>query len=553
MAPGKTRKTTFSRPLFGQLNHQQAKIHIAKPVMMIYFLGLFGVALLTVHGESRLPSLLDKVNMYIGTSYSHNVSDNHDYGNTMLNIGVPFAHTPWSAQTRSSENKCESPYYYFDPKWRGMRRTHWMSGSCVIDYGTASILPSLTLDLQEALNYHSMNHSNEEAHLSYYKMFLQESNIEVEAASNNAAGIFRSRLMTTPAGPSRSAPTSEYYYLLFLASDSMYNQSSVEVKKGSDQEVESVVVHSPVHRWYQSRGEYANFDGHHVFKINRAPVEYGIIHGYASIDSIDSVVIEANATFGTSSNNGPAVVYLKFRASDGDVTVATACSFISADKAEFNLYAELNNVQNNPLPDRNDDSLFDLHTLVDHTSTVWEKQLASFQVGLSVHAEDTSAFEEYHNNTVVFYTALWHSLLLPRVISDADGAYWSFTDNNRTLQYTQPSSQSQAHMQGVKERKEGEKRECDKSLSFGQYYDDFSMWDIFRAQVRYMFLHFLPIRLSMSVSICIYIYMVRIEVCTCCILLLTVYNNQPPSIMTISYSISPSLFLFLFKRCHYCT
>ncbi len=461
--------------------------------MMIYFLGLFGVALLTVHGEGRLPSLLDKVNMYIGTSYSHNVSDNHDYGNTMLNIGVPFAHTPWSAQTRSSENKCESPYYYFDPKWRGMRRTHWMSGSCVIDYGTASILPSLTLDLQEALNYHSMNHSNEEAHPSYYKMFLQESNIEVEAASNNAAGIFRSRLVNTP-GPSRSTHTSEYYYLLFLASDSMYNQSSVEIKKGSDNAVESVVVHSPVHRWYQSRGEYAHFDGHHVFKIKRAPVEYGIIHGYASTDS---TVIEANATFGTSSKNGPAVVYLKFRASDGDVTVATACSFISADKAEFNLYAELNSVQNNPLPERRYDSLFDLHTLVDQTSSIWEKQFASLQVGPSVHAKDTSAYEEYHNNTVVFYTALWHSLLLPRVISDADGAYWSFTDNNRTLQYTQPSSQSQAHMQGVKER---EKSECDKSLTFGQYYDDFSMWDIFRAQVRHMFFVFV----YLFVCLCLY-------------------------------------------------
>ena len=443
--------------------------------MMKCFFGILGVALVTrcVHGQARSTSSLDRVNMFIGTSYSHNVSDNHDYGNTMLNIGVPFAHTPWSAQTRSSENKCESPYYYFDQKWRGMRRTHWMSGSCVIDYGTASILPSLTLDLQDALNYHSMNHSNEKTHPSYYKMFLQESNIEVEATSNSAAGIFRSRLATTPRS---TTPASEYYYLLFLASDSMYNQSSVEIKNGSTNEVK-VVVHNPVHRWYQSRGEYANFDGHHVFKIDRVTVEYGIIHGYASGDS---TVIEPNATSATSSVNGPAVVYLKFRAADGDVTVVTACSFINADKAEFNLNAELGNIQNNPLHEHTHDSVFDLQALVDKTTKTWEKQLSSFQVGPSVYAENTHAYEEYHNNTVVFYTALWHSLLLPRVISDADGAYWSFSDNKRTLQYTQPSSQSQSQTILVQER---EKSECAKSLSFGQYYDDFSMWDIFRAQV----------------------------------------------------------------------
>ena len=199
-----------------------------------------GIALVVLwDGGAEATSLLDKVNMYIGTSFSHNISDNHDYGNTMLSVGVPFAHTPWTPQTRSTENKCESPYYYFDPRWKGMRRTHWMSGSCVIDYGTASILPSLTLDLDKALNYHALNHSNEETHPNYYKMFLQESQLEVEVASLNAAGVFRSRL--------RPPSSTKFYYLLFMASDTMYNQSSVEIS-GTGGRMDTVVVHSPIHR-----------------------------------------------------------------------------------------------------------------------------------------------------------------------------------------------------------------------------------------------------------------------------------------------------------------
>lgn len=61
------------------------------------------------------------LNMYIGTSYSLNISDVHDYGNSALYIGLPHAHTSWTPQTRLTENKCESPYYHFDPYFKGLR------------------------------------------------------------------------------------------------------------------------------------------------------------------------------------------------------------------------------------------------------------------------------------------------------------------------------------------------------------------------------------------------------------------------------------------------
>ena len=61
-----------------------------------------------------------------------------------------------------------------------------------------------------------------------------------------------------------------------------------------------------------------------------------------------------------------------------------------------------------------------------------------------------------HNNSVVtFYTSLWHSLLLPRMISDVDGDFPSFDGADHITstngEYT--------------------------------YYDDFSVWDIYRALI----------------------------------------------------------------------
>jgi hypothetical protein len=53
----------------------------------------------------------------------------------------------------------------------------------------------------------------------------------------------------------------------------MYNKSSVEIV-GED------VVHlsSPIHRWYQSKGQYAGYSGHHYFKFSRKAIETGKIY-----------------------------------------------------------------------------------------------------------------------------------------------------------------------------------------------------------------------------------------------------------------------------------
>ncbi|GAB3026119.1 GH92 family glycosyl hydrolase [Niabella terrae] len=54
----------------------------------------------------------------------------------------------------------------------------------------------------------------------------------------------------------------------------------------------------------------------------------------------------------------------------------------------------------------------------------------------------------------IFYTALYHAMQQPRLFSDVDGSYPAFNSKGRLLR-----------------------------MSRGHYYDDFSMWDIYRAQL----------------------------------------------------------------------
>ena len=63
-----------------------------------------------------------------------------------------------------------------------------------------------------------------------------------------------------------------------------------------------------------------------------------------------------------------------------------------------------------------------------------------------------------------FYTALWHSLLLPRMAADHDGEYVSFAGGEEVVQ-------GRADAAGAY-----------------WYYDDFSMWDTYRATVPLQFL-----------------------------------------------------------------
>jgi predicted alpha-1,2-mannosidase len=108
------------------------------------------------------------------------------------------------------------------------------------------------------------------------------------------------------------------------------------------------------------------------------------------------------------------------------VTVRIGTSFTSIDEARRNLRAEIPN--------------WDFDAVVNRSRESWSRLLDRIQV-----AGDSP-------DRTIFYTALYHSLLLPRVFSDRSGTYPRFA-----------GGQSIEHADGF------------------TYYDDFSVWDTFRA------------------------------------------------------------------------
>jgi predicted alpha-1,2-mannosidase len=123
-------------------------------------------------------------------------------------------------------------------------------------------------------------------------------------------------------------------------------------------------------------------------------------------------------------------MYLHFgRVRKGEtISVRVGSSFVSADGARKNLQAEI--------PD------WDFTRVEDEAHRAWQEELSRIQIAGSDPAK------------TVFYTAMYHALLQPRVYNDVDGSYPRFHDHGA--------------VEKVKARR--------------AQFDDFSIWDIFRAQ-----------------------------------------------------------------------
>lgn len=111
------------------------------------------------------------------------------------------------------------------------------------------------------------------------------------------------------------------------------------------------------------------------------------------------------------------------------VTLRIGTSFTSLEGARKNLASEM--------PD------WDFQKIVGRSRETWNKALGTIEV-------ETDREEDKR----IFYTSLYHAMQHPRLMSDVDGTYPRFAGN---YQNARPAR--------------------------GHYYDDFSMWDIYRAQL----------------------------------------------------------------------
>jgi alpha-1,2-mannosidase, putative len=360
---------------------------------------------------SAVPSLAQTfyslVDPHIGTAHE---------GQTTPAVGEPYAMTNFIPETRSTEKKCIAPYYFADTKLTGFRASHWMSGSCTQDYGSVTLMP-ITGELRTEPDWRAaaFTHSDEVAEPAFYSVKLPADNEQIEMTAGVRAGMLR--VTYSKAGKAN----------LIIEPNARMKDGWIKVDTARNE----ITGYNPVYRIYQGNGKPAGFSGYFVVKLSTKPTASG-----TWCDSKIAPNVQEFKGNGGCEHKG---IYVSFAASPArPLLIKVGTSFTSIDAARHNLEAEI--------------PAWDFAALRAKTTRVWTTALDAIAI------QGGSPAQRH-----VLYTSLYHAMMLPRIVSDADGSYPRFS-NGRT-----------------------------EKLAKGTYYDDFSLWDIYRAQFPLMTL-FQPAR-----------------------------------------------------------
>lgn len=319
------------------------------------------------------------VDPLMGTAPATTISaQKHGSGTEMLAnvipaVGLPFGMVQLTPQTRTTEKKCQAPYYYNDKTSSGYRFTHWLSGSCTQDYGSVTIMPVTS-------GGNTLDHTREISQPHYYKNQL--GNVQTEMTATLRCGMLQFTMLQDDS----------LYIMVTPNSDKQKGSLTIDTVK------KEITGYNPVHRIYQGSGQPAGFSGWFVIQ-------------YTAEAAMAPSGIKLYAKKGT---------VIKLR---------TGTSFTGLDGARLNLKMEMDT--------------WDFSELRTTAETTWNKWLRKIEV----NTKDEQAKR-------IFYTSLYHSMQHPRLMSDVNGVYPRFTGDYQNEQ-----------------------------LKTGFYYDDFSMWDIYRAQL----------------------------------------------------------------------
>ena len=183
-----------------------------------------------------------------------------EHGQTMPAVLSPNGQNFWTPQTRESEAKCLSPYYYTDTKLQGFRNSHWTSGSCTQDYGSFTISTlggKLRKTAKECAT--DFRHEDELSHPHYYSVRLPEEHLRTEMTASSHAAIFR------------ITPEQDELVHIVVTPNSDEKEGHIQVEP----ERRTIYGYNPVHRIYQGWGGSAGFSGHLLLTYSDNPIQCG--------------------------------------------------------------------------------------------------------------------------------------------------------------------------------------------------------------------------------------------------------------------------------------
>jgi predicted alpha-1,2-mannosidase len=350
-----------------------------------------GLALwLTVTACSGKPAV-DDVNPFIGT-------DAH--GHVYPGATVPFGMVQLSPDTRFNTWDGSSGYHYSDDSILGFSHNH-LTGTGCADLGNVLLMPTVgELKLvpggKPGDGYRArFSHQDEISRPGYYAVYLPDYKVKVELTATARAGFHR---YTFPA-------TTDGHVVVDLQHGIGNNMTEAQLTIEND----------------HTASGYRKSDGWGGGKIYYFVMEFSRPFDSAGVAQADKDVVGKQTT-GKETKG-----HFDFKTKAGEkILVRVGLSTVSVEGARKNLHAEISN--------------WNFDAVAKAAGKEWDKALGVF----AVESPD-------NNLKQTFYTALYHTLVAPTLLSDVDGQFRGPDGNvHQTKGY--------------------------------DYYTELSLWDTFRAE-----------------------------------------------------------------------
>ncbi|HVB95965.1 MAG TPA: GH92 family glycosyl hydrolase [Nitrososphaerales archaeon] len=342
--------------------------------------GSSGVTSLTRVSPSD--NLTQFVNPFIGTGNSSPYPcQGACGGDTFPGAAYPTGMVAWSPDTTSNP---PGGYSYGDSKIKDFSLTHFSGRGCEV-YQDFPFMPyvgdvSVSPAVNAAPYYSSFSHDSEVARPGYYSVHLDGPNVTAELSVTPHTGIGQfvypastlSTMMINAGGSINGNTNSQV--TIIPASEEVTGSAGSTVGCGSN----------PYEIYFA-----AKFD---------LPFEaYGTWNGAA---------VDPRSSSSSGQNTGAFVTF--DTTSNRVVGVQVGISFVSIANAELNLASE--------------GASFDLESVAQGAAVAWNEDLSA------IHVEGGT-----RNDTVTFYTALYHVFFHPNIFSDVNGQYLGFDGRVHTV------------------------------------------------------------------------------------------------------------------------
>lgn len=402
---------------------------------------------------------LNAINTMVGTAQANTKTagkfgkGSEEHGQTLPAVLVPNGQNFWTPQTQDTEKKCIAPYYYKDTELQGFRNSHWIVGGCTQDYGSFTIATlGGKLRLQPEERATRFSHEDEVSHPHYYAVHLRDEHLKTEMTALSHSAIFR------------ITPDQDEEVHIVINPNSDEGEGYIEI----DTLHHIIYGYNPVHRIYQGWGEPAGFSGHFVldysgelnFDVPSSDISnprYG--ETPCGFDDFGVFSKEEKTPQGLSVKGSRSGAWLTFKGKAGKpIEIRAASSFTSKKNACDNLVGETAGG-------------FDFDDFILNAETIWCDRLHA----IDVESKDVAKVNQ-------FYGALYRASFLPHEMSDVYGSYPTFSTGKVEILDSSDSS-ALDDSADIADVLYVDTACVDSIATIPTIYGDFSMWDIYRAEL----------------------------------------------------------------------